>query len=93
MNQKQSLETIIAVTTEGIVIDYANLSGRESINRAEFKRRTEVSVTEAIKQAIQTREKEISEEKKCIHQNKIDAFTGDMDEAYRLIYQWKGEDL
>ena len=36
-------------TVERIVIDYANLSGRESANRAEFRKRTQEHISSLLK--------------------------------------------
>ena len=48
--------------TERLVIEYANLSGRESANRAEFRKRAEVILSKAITTAVAKRELEIAEE-------------------------------
>lgn len=39
MNKNKATEA-----TERIVIDYANLAGRETANRAEFRKRTKVNI-------------------------------------------------
>ena len=52
----------ITESTERIVILYANLSGRESANRAEFRLEVEKILSKSFSKAISNREKEIAEE-------------------------------
>lgn len=44
---------VLEETTERIVIDYSNLSGRESANRAEFRERVRKNVSHALDSQIE----------------------------------------
>ncbi len=62
MNQPNNTKNLITETTERIVIEYANLSGRESENRAEFRNR----VTTILSAAFGSEEPKGSDTKKAI---------------------------
>ena len=50
-------------TTEKIVIDYANLSCRESANRAEFRKMTEENLSAYTKKIVEEIKEEVKKEK------------------------------
>ena len=91
----KAIEKIITEITERIVIEYANLSGRESANRAEFRKRIHEIITSALAQQFDEIKRKIESivNSELIYVGKKFASSGEMDARNVMLKRLKANNF